>query len=208
MYLQYTGPHNPFDLHHKFTIRHQPNTFLKTLLPIQEGCMSQHQMSLYLKLLPIPSILKSSPVCPCRRITKDPGSFGPTAFRCIFSLADLETRQHESLLARQGLPPLDPSACSQFRAICYRQSSAHIGHAVAKASVMRLLGFLVFLCHSLFLLSLLGTALDQQILSLLLFLSAELPPLDPFPPLRLPPLPLPLFHDSPLSLDALLFRLL
>jgi hypothetical protein len=68
------------------------------------------------------------------------GSFGPTAVRCIFSLADLEVRQHESLLASQGLPHMDPSACSQFRAICYRQTSARIGHAVAKASVMRLLG--------------------------------------------------------------------
>ena len=60
--------------------------------------------------------------------------------RCIFSLADLELRQHESLLASQGLPPMEPSARSQFRAICYRQTSARIGHAVAKASVMRLLG--------------------------------------------------------------------
>jgi hypothetical protein len=68
------------------------------------------------------------------------GSFGPTAVRCIFSLADLELRQHESLLASQNLPPMDPSARSQFRAICYRQTSARIGHAVAKASVMRLLG--------------------------------------------------------------------
>ena len=68
------------------------------------------------------------------------GSFGPTAVRCIFSLADLELRQHESLLASQGLLPMDPSARSQFRAICYRQTSARIGHAVAKASVMRLLG--------------------------------------------------------------------
>ena len=68
------------------------------------------------------------------------GSFGPTAVRCIFSLADLEMRQHESLLASQGLPPMDPSARSQFRAICYRQTSARIGHAVAKVSVMRLLG--------------------------------------------------------------------
>ncbi len=33
-------------------------------------------------------------------------------------------RQHESLLASQGLPPMDPSARSQFRA-------ARIGHAVA-----------------------------------------------------------------------------
>ena len=69
------------------------------------------------------------------------GSFGPTAVWCLFSLADLELRQHDSLLARQGLPHmLDPSARSQFRAICYRQISARIGHAVAKASVMRLLG--------------------------------------------------------------------
>ena len=70
------------------------------------------------------------------------GSFGPTvhtAVSCIFSLADLEMRQHESLLASQGLPPMDPSARSQFRAICYRQTSARICHAVAKASVMRLL---------------------------------------------------------------------
>jgi hypothetical protein len=48
--------------------------------------------------------------------------------------------QHESLLASQGLPSMVPSARSQFRAICYRQTSARIGHAVAKASVMRLLG--------------------------------------------------------------------
>ena len=69
------------------------------------------------------------------------GSFGPTAVRCLFSLADLELRQHDSQLARQRLPPMmDPSARSQFRAICYRQISARIGQAVAKASVMRLLG--------------------------------------------------------------------
>jgi hypothetical protein len=63
--IQYTGPHKPFDLHHKITFRHQPNAFLKTLLPIQEECMSKHQMSLYLKLLlglPIPSLMESSPV--------------------------------------------------------------------------------------------------------------------------------------------------
>jgi hypothetical protein len=63
--IQYTGPHKPFDLHHKITIRHQPNAFLKTLLPTQEECMSKHQMSLCLKLLlglPIPSLMESSPV--------------------------------------------------------------------------------------------------------------------------------------------------
>ncbi len=40
------------------------------------------------------------------------GSLGPTAVRCLFSLADLESRQHESLFARQNLPPMDPSARS------------------------------------------------------------------------------------------------
>ncbi len=60
------------------------------------------------------------------------GSFGPTAVRCLFSLADLQLRQHDSILARQGLPPLlDPSVRSQFRAICYRQISARLGLAVA-----------------------------------------------------------------------------
>ena len=54
---------------------------------------------------------------------------------------DLELRQHDFFPARQGLlPMLDPSARSQFRAISYRPISASIGHAVAKASVMRLLG--------------------------------------------------------------------
>jgi hypothetical protein len=62
-----------------------------------------------------------------------------TAVRCLFALADPEARQHESLLNRQGLPPMDPSARSQYRAICYQQLSARIGHAVAKASVMRIL---------------------------------------------------------------------
>jgi hypothetical protein len=69
------------------------------------------------------------------------GSLGPTAVRCLFSLADLELRQHYSSLVRQGPSPLlDPSARSQFRAIAYCQKSARIGIAVAKASVMRLLG--------------------------------------------------------------------
>ena len=35
---------------------------------------------------------------------------------------------------------LDPSARSQFRAICYLQISARTGQAVAKATVMRILG--------------------------------------------------------------------
>ena len=69
------------------------------------------------------------------------GSFGPHTVRSLFSLADLELRQHDSFLARQGLDPMkDLSARSQFLALCYRQISARLGHAVAKASVMRLLG--------------------------------------------------------------------
>ena len=64
----------------------------------------------------------------------------PIAVRSLFSLADLELRLHDSLRAKQGLDPLaDPSARSQFRAMCYRQISARLGHAVAKALVMRLL---------------------------------------------------------------------
>ena len=65
---------------------------------------------------------------------------GLLQFVVLSLLANLEMLQHESLLASQGLPPMDPSARSQFRAICYRQTSARISHAVAKASVMRLLG--------------------------------------------------------------------
>ncbi len=109
------------------------------------------------------------------------GTFGPIAARCIFFLADLEMRQHESLLASQGLSPMDPSARSQF---------------------------LIYLCPSSFpLMLLLGIALDRQILSLLLFLSPMLPPLAPSPLLRPYPLPLPLLRNSSLFLDALSFLL-
>ncbi len=54
------------------TTRSQSDTsrmlFLKTILPTQKDCMSQHQISLYLKLLlglPTPSILDSFYVCLC-----------------------------------------------------------------------------------------------------------------------------------------------
>ena len=57
----------------------------------------------------------------------------------------------------------DHSARSQFRALCYRQISARLGHAVAKASVMRLLGYLVSLfLNTLLDLFLLETALARQ----------------------------------------------
>ncbi len=112
----------------------------------------------------------------------------------VFSLWLIMKRD---LLARQGLPPMGPSAHSQFRAICYRQSSAHIGHAVAKASVMCLLGVSGLPLPQHVPLSLLRTALAQLIH--LCFLPWTPPPR---PPPRLYSLPLPLLHDSPLSLDA------
>ena len=43
---------------------------------------------------------------------------------------------------QQGLDPLvDPSACAQYRQPCFRQSSARVGHDMAKATVMRLLAY-------------------------------------------------------------------
>ncbi len=47
---------------------HQANAFFKTFLPTKEGSLSQHQMSLYLKLilgLPIPAPAESVLACPC-----------------------------------------------------------------------------------------------------------------------------------------------
>ena len=68
------------------------------------------------------------------------GSFGPTATRFLFALAHLELIRHDDSRHRQGLDPLvDPSARSQYRALCYRHLTARLGHAVAKATVMRLL---------------------------------------------------------------------
>ena len=68
------------------------------------------------------------------------GSFGPTATRFLFALANLELIRHDESRHRQGLDPLvDPSARSQYRALCYRHLTARLGHAVAKATVMRLL---------------------------------------------------------------------
>ena len=127
--------------------------------------------------------------------------------RCIFSLADLELRQHESLLASQGLPPMDPSACSQFRAICYRQTSACIGHAVAKASVMRLLGVPRLPLPQLIPSCALARNRPGPADSFLLIPSPTLPPLAPSPLLRPYPFPLPLLRNSSLFLDALSFLL-
>jgi hypothetical protein len=71
------------------------------------------------------------------------GTFGPTTVRLLMGLANEELRQHDSYQTQVGLDPLvDPSARAQFRARCYRQSSARIGHALAKATVKRLLATL------------------------------------------------------------------
>ncbi len=55
---------------------------------------------------------------------------------------------------------------------------------------------------------LLGIALTRLILSLLLFPSSTLHPLDPSPLLRPYPFPLPLLGNSSLFLDALFFLIL
>ena len=68
------------------------------------------------------------------------GVLGPSAARLLMALASLELRQHDAFRARTGLDPLvEESARSQFRALCFRQSSARLGHALAKATVKRLL---------------------------------------------------------------------
>ena len=68
------------------------------------------------------------------------GALGPSAIRYLWVLAMLELRQHEALRHAQGLDPLDDSERAQFRANCYRSSSARVAAAMAKATVMRLTG--------------------------------------------------------------------
>ena len=68
------------------------------------------------------------------------GGLGTSALRLLMALASLELRHHDAYRARTGLDPLaDPSARSQFRMLCFRQSSARVGFALAKATVKRLL---------------------------------------------------------------------
>ena len=69
----------------------------------------------------IPSLTESSPVCPCGQ---NHDFFGYHRLNCKQNAGRANRAAHDL----------------QFRAICYRQTSARIGHAVAKASVMRLLG--------------------------------------------------------------------
>ena len=68
------------------------------------------------------------------------GALGPSAIRYLWALAMLELRQHEALRHAHGMDPLDDSERAQFRATCYRSSSARVAAAMAKATVMRLAG--------------------------------------------------------------------
>ena len=68
------------------------------------------------------------------------GALGPSAIRYLWALAMLELRQHEVLRQKQGLDPLIESERAQYRANCYRSSTARVAAAMAKATVMRLSG--------------------------------------------------------------------
>ena len=68
------------------------------------------------------------------------GALGPSAIRYLWSLSWLEQRQNALTRRLQGLDPLDDTARAQFRAQCFRYSSARIGAVLAKATVMRLSG--------------------------------------------------------------------
>jgi hypothetical protein len=68
------------------------------------------------------------------------GALGTSAIRYLWSLAWLEQRQHAVTRLFQGLDPLDDTARAQFRARCFRYSSARLGAVLAKATVMRLSG--------------------------------------------------------------------
>jgi hypothetical protein len=66
------------------------------------------------------------------------------------ALEFLELLEHEAQRASIGLDPLpDESAWSQCRALCFRQSSARLGHALARATIQRLLSLLQLLPHAL-----------------------------------------------------------
>ena len=68
------------------------------------------------------------------------GALGQAAVRYLWSLAWLEQRQNAATRSAHGLDPLDDAERAQFRARCYRYSSARVGAAIAKATVMRLSG--------------------------------------------------------------------
>ena len=68
------------------------------------------------------------------------GALGPSAIRYLWALAMLELRQHETLRNLQGLDPLLDSERAQYRAGCFRSSSARVAAAMTRATIMRLLG--------------------------------------------------------------------
>ncbi len=68
------------------------------------------------------------------------GALGPSAIRYLTVLAMLELLQHEAVRSLQGLDPLDVSKRAQYRASCFRSSSAQIADAMAKATFMRFAG--------------------------------------------------------------------
>jgi hypothetical protein len=71
------------------------------------------------------------------------GRLGLTAIGFLAALAQLELERHDQWLAAHGLDPLvDPSVRAQYRQLCFRHHSAHLGHALAKATVLRLLATL------------------------------------------------------------------
>ena len=72
------------------------------------------------------------------------GGLWPAAIRFLYALADYELPQHDDWLVQQGLDPLmDPLARAQYCQVvfqhCFSQSSARLGHAITKVTVMRLL---------------------------------------------------------------------
>ena len=83
------------------------------------------------------SVLVSCPSLPPALV-----DLAPLPFGFLASLAQLELASHDQWLISQGLDPLmDPSARAQYSQLCFRQSSARLGHTIAKATVtvMRLL---------------------------------------------------------------------
>jgi hypothetical protein len=75
------------------------------------------------------------------------GALGLSSIRYLSVLAIFELRQHEAipiLRNQQGLDPLDDSGRDQYRANCFRASSARVAAAIAKATVMRLLALHLF----------------------------------------------------------------
>jgi hypothetical protein len=68
------------------------------------------------------------------------GALNPSAILYLAALATLELRQNQAARSLQGLDPLDVSERAQYRASCYRSSSARIATAMAKETIMRLAG--------------------------------------------------------------------